>query len=357
MHIPFCAHRCDYCAFSIFTDRHHLHRAYVDALLAEIDSAATRGALFRTVFIGGGTPSLIDAALLGEVLRALPCVDSAEVTVESNPDDISEEWLGAIREAGMTRLSLGVQSTVDHVLSSLNRRHDRAKVATAIAAVQSIGVPSLNVDLIYGAVGESVDDWRQSVDDVISWGTTHVSAYALTVEGGTPLALVAERAPDEDDQADKYELAAELLAAAGFVNYEVSNWAKPGHECAHNWMYWRQGSYLGFGSAAHSHVDGHRWWNVRTPDRYIEKISSGESAISASERLDSGARSLEALQLSLRTREGVPAGSFSDTDLAELVAGGLLDVQDGTARLSVRGRLMANAVTHLLPVPSSLAGE
>lgn len=353
MHIPFCEHRCDYCSFSVFTDRHHLHRGYVDALLADIRSAAEKGAVYGSVFVGGGTPSLIDSSLLAEVLRALPMSDGAEVTIESNPDDVTEAWVSALRDAGMTRLSLGVQSTVDHVLLSLNRRHDRANVASAIAAVQRVGVPSLNVDLIYGAVGESVDDWRQSVDEAISWGTTHVSAYALTVEGGTALATDATRAPDEDDQADKYELASELLGAAGFANYEVSNWARPGFECEHNWTYWRQGSYLGFGCAAHSHVDGHRWWNVRTPDRYIDKVRAGASPISASERLDSSTRALEALQLSLRTREGVPALSFSDGDLADLVAGGLIDVRDSMARLSVRGRLVANAVTHLLRVPGS----
>ena len=322
-------------------------------MLGEIRSSAESGAVFASVFIGGGTPSLIDSSLLAEVLRALPMSDDAEVTVESNPDDVTEAWVSALREAGMTRLSLGVQSTVDHVLSSLNRRHDRRNVATAVAAIGRVGVPSLNVDLIYGAVGESLDDWRQSVDEAISWGTTHVSAYALTVEGGTALATDAARAPDEDDQADKYELASELLGAARFANYEVSNWARAGFECAHNWTYWRQGSYLGFGCAAHSHVDGHRWWNVRTPDRYIDKVSSGASPVSASERLDPAARALEALQLSLRTREGVPTGSFSDADLGDLVSGGLVEVQGSTARLSVRGRLVANAVTHLLRVTAS----
>ena len=213
----------------MFTDRHHLHRTYVDALLSDIRSAAEDGAVFRSVFVGGGTPSLVDSSLLAEVLRALPMSEGAEVTVESNPDDVTEAWVTAVREAGMTRLSLGVQSTVDHVLSSLNRRHNRANVANAIAAVQRVGVPSLNVDLIYGAVGESVDDWRQSVDEAISWGTTHISAYALTVEGGTALATDAARAPDEDDQADKYELASDLLGAAGFAPYAVSNWARPLH--------------------------------------------------------------------------------------------------------------------------------
>ena len=354
MHIPFCAHRCEYCSFAVFTDRLHLQQAYVDAVLREIAHAADSGAVFGTVFVGGGTPSLIDASLLAEILRAVPTLPDAEVTVEANPDDVTDEWLSTVQLGGLTRLSLGVQSTVDHVLRSLGRRHNRAQVASAVATANRSGIGSLNVDLIYGAVGESMDDWRRSVEEVLSWGTTHVSAYALTVEGGTVLAADASRAPDEDDQADKYERATELLAAASFTNYEVSNWAKPGNECAHNWTYWRQGSYLGFGCAAHSHVNGDRWWNVRTPDRYIDKINSGTSAVSTVEHLDPGAVALEALQLRLRTREGVPCTAFADGDLAAFVAGGLLTVEETTARLTVRGRLMANAITHHLCVSSDL---
>ncbi len=351
MHIPFCAHRCDYCSFSVFTDRTHLQRTYVDAVRREIAVAEARGALFRTVFVGGGTPSLIDASLLAEVLSALPILPGAEVTVEANPDDITDAWIATMQAAGLTRLSLGVQSTVDHVLESLGRRHNRAQVSRAVATVQRSGLASLNVDLIYGAASESLDDWRRSVEEALSWGTTHVSAYALTVEGGTALAADPTRSPDEDDQADKYELATDLLGASSFANYEVSNWAKPGFECEHNWTYWRQGSYLGFGCAAHSHIDGVRWWNVRTPDRYIDKITASGSAVSSVERLDDAARAEEALQLRLRTREGVPAAAFADGDLNDFVEGGLMTLEGLTATLTVRGRLMANALTHRLRTP------
>jgi putative oxygen-independent coproporphyrinogen III oxidase len=348
VHIPFCAHRCDYCSFSVFTDRHHLHQTYVDALLREIAGAASRGAAFETVFVGGGTPSMLSPTLLASVLRALPVAPGAEVTVECNPDDVSASLLDALLDAGLTRISLGVQSTVDHVLNNLGRRHDRAAVASAVTLLRESGVPSYNVDLIYGAANESVDDWRTTLSDAVEFGTTHVSAYALTVEGGTALAADPLRQPDDDDQADKYELAHELLGEAGFANYEVSNWARPGFECAHNWRYWNQGEYLGFGCAAHSHVDGTRWWNVRTPDRYIERISSGSDAISTTESLSGDQRALEALQLSLRTRLGVPASAFSPTDLLDFVDGGLVDVVGDRALLTVRGRLMANALSHRL---------
>ena len=348
VHIPFCAHRCDYCSFSVFTDRHHLHHAYIDALLTEIGEASERGAMFDTVFVGGGTPSMLDPTLLASVVRALRFAPGTEVTVECNPDDVTDALVAALLGAGVTRVSLGVQSSVDHVLVNLGRRHDRAAVGAAVDVLRRSGLASYNVDLIYGASNESLDDWRTTLDDAVSFGTTHVSAYALTVEGGTALAADPLRQPDDDDQADKYELAHRVLGAAGFANYEVSNWARPGHECAHNWRYWRQGEYLGFGCAAHSHVDGARWWNVRTPDRYIERITSGRDAKSTTERLTPDQRSMEELQLLLRTRLGVPASSFTPADVSDFVDGGLVDVDGDRVVLTVRGRLMANALSHRL---------
>lgn len=354
VHIPFCEHRCDYCSFSVFTDRHHLHRAYVSAMLEEIRGVAEAGARFDTVFVGGGTPSLLDPSLLADVLRALPVVPGAEISVECNPDDVTEELLETLLGAGLTRVSLGVQSTVDHVLVNLGRRHNRAAVHRAVATLARSGVASYNVDLIYGAANESLSDWRTTLEDAVGFATTHVSAYALTVEGGTALANDPTRQPDDDDQADKYELADEILGNAGFTNYEVSNWARPGFECAHNWRYWRQGEYLGFGCAAHSHVAGRRWWNVRTPDRYIEKLTNGESAGSASEQLNDDQRALELLQLTLRTRIGVPIDAFGDADLALLVEGALVHVVGERALLTVKGRLLANAVSHQLRTARSV---
>ena len=293
---------------------------------------------------------MLEPTLLASVLRALPVRPGAEVTVECNPDDVTSALIDALLDAGLTRVSLGVQSTVDHVLANIGRRHRRAEVGAAVAVLARSGVPSYNVDLIYGAANESLADWETTLRETVGFGTTHVSAYALTVEGGTVLAADPRRQPDEDDQADKYELAHSLLGAAGFANYEVSNWAKPGFECAHNWRYWRQGEYLGFGCAAHSHIDGRRWWNVRTPDRYIEKMGAGESPASAAEQLTPDQRTLEALQLLLRTREGVPVTAFTAVDLVDFVDGGLASVVGDRAALTVRGRLMANAVSHHLRV-------
>ena len=275
VHIPFCAHRCDYCAFATWTDRAHLVGDYLDAVRTEIERAVDAGMPpADTVFVGGGTPTLVPADQLARVLRAIPLADGAEVTVECNPDDVTEAMLETYVAAGVTRVSIGVQSMVPHVLDALGRTHDPANVETAVAAVRAVGLPTFNLDIIYGAVGERVADWRTTLERTLDLGTPHVSAYALTVEAGTPLAGDPARYPDDDVQADEYELADELLTEAGLANYEVSNWARPGHECRHNLLYWAQHDYLGFGCAAHSHRAGRRWWNLRTPERYIEAVTA-----------------------------------------------------------------------------------
>jgi putative oxygen-independent coproporphyrinogen III oxidase len=293
-----------------------------------------------TVFVGGGTPTLVDPVALGEVLRAIPVVDGAEVTVECNPDDVTVDMYRTFRAAGVNRVSIGVQSMVPSVLASLGRTHDPSNVAAAVAAVREAGIPTFNLDLIYGAAGETLDDWRTTLEAAIALAPPHISAYALTIEAGTPLAGQPERHPDDDDLADKYELADELLTGAGLANYEVSNWARPGHECRHNEIYWRQGNYRGFGSAAHSHHDGRRWWNVRTPERYIAMVTAGESTEAAGETLDDPTRRAEGLQLALRMREGVPADSL-DTDGLD----GLVESDGVRVRLTRNGRLLANEVS------------
>lgn len=341
LHIPFCAQRCDYCAFATWTDRDHLMVEYAAAVAADIRVAVDGGMpLATSVFFGGGTPSRLPADLLTALVAALPRASHAEVTVECNPESVTADLLGAYRAAGVTRISLGVQSTQSHVLAALGRTHDPATVVRAVGLVRAAGFDSFNLDLIYGAVGESADDWQRTVDDVLALEPPHVSAYALTVEPGTPLARDPSRVPDDDDQADKYAVIDDRLAAAGLANYEISNWARPGHECRHNLLYWRQGDYRGFGCAAHSHVDGRRWWNVRTPERYIAAITAAESPIAAAEQLDDETRRREALVLSLRTRDGVPAGAVDDADLD-----GLLEASaDNRIVLTRRGRLLANAV-------------
>jgi putative oxygen-independent coproporphyrinogen III oxidase len=340
VHVPFCSSRCDYCAFATWTDRPHLVGAYLEAVRTEVERAVAAGMTpASSVFVGGGTPSMVPADGLAAVLRAIPLAPGAEVTVECNPDDVTEELFETYVAAGVNRVSIGVQSMVPHVLAALGRTHDPANVERAVAAARAVGLPTFNVDVIYGAAGETVADWRTTLERVVSLEPPHVSAYALTVEAGTPLAGDPARHPDDDVQADDYELADEVLAAAGLANYEVSNWARPGHECRHNLLYWGQHDYLGVGCAAHSHRDGRRWWNLRTPERYIAAVRAGRSTEAAGETLDSDVRRVEGLQLALRTTAGVPLAALDGGALP-----GLVEQAGDRWVLTRRGRLMANEV-------------
>jgi putative oxygen-independent coproporphyrinogen III oxidase len=365
VHVPFCAARCDYCDFATWTDRTHLVHDYVAACVTDVERRQLPPA--TSVFFGGGTPSLLEASELTRVLAAIPRADGAEVTVECNPDSVSREKLAAYSSAGVNRLSFGVQSMRPHVLAQLGRTHDPANVERAVHWAHDVGITSVNVDLIYGTPGESLDDWDATLDAALALAPTHVSAYALTVEPGTPLgravAAGTRAAPDEDDQAAKYELADDRLGDAGFAWYEISNWARAGHECRHNRLYWEQGEYVGIGCAAHSHCvlpDGsaRRSWNLRTPERYIAAVVSGGPTEAGDEVLDPAARVAERVTLALRTRDGIkltdPAADFSRMPKAlecvtELCEDGLLERHRPHARLTRRGRLLANvAVARLL---------
>ena len=343
VHVPFCARRCDYCAFATWTDRHHLMAGHTAATIREIGrNAGLTMPDATSVFFGGGTPSLLPAEQLCAILAAIPVVAGAEITVECNPDTVSDELFAAYRGAGVNRISFGVQSMVDEVLVSLGRTHDRANVERAVALAGAHGF-AVNLDLIYGVAGETVAQWRSTLEQVLALQPGHVSAYALTVEAGTPLAADPRRHPDDDDQADKYLLATALLADAGLENYEISNWARPGSECRHNWLYWMQGEYLGFGCAAHSHRDGRRWWNVRTPERYVSSSEAGGDTEAASEQLPADERRIEGLQLALRTRLGVPAASLTEHDRGVLDT--LLEPRPGgRLGLTPAGRMLANEV-------------
>ncbi|MFN8023590.1 MAG: radical SAM family heme chaperone HemW [Acidimicrobiales bacterium] len=339
VHVPFCVRRCDYCAFATWTDRDHLQPVYLDALRRDIERSIDRPA--TTVFVGGGTPTRVDPHQLADVIRAIPVEPGAEVTVECNPDDVTVELLEAYASAGVNRISIGVQSMAPSVLASLGRWHQPDNVERAVEAVRAVGMRSWNMDLIYGGAGETLADWEHTVRRALELGPPHVSAYALTVEAGTPLAAQPERHPDDDDLADKYELADDLLTAAGLANYEVSNWSKPGHESRHNRLYWLQADYLGFGAAAHSHRAGRRWWNLRTPERYVAAVDAGASTEASGETLDDETRRIEGLQLALRMREGIPADAL-DLEGLEEIADELVVVRDGRLTLTRRGRLLAN---------------
>ena len=341
VHIPFCASKCDYCAFATWTDRHHLTDAYLAALRLDIERALDAGMpTASSIFVGGGTPSMVDGDALADVIGLVPVTPDAEVTVECNPDDVTDALLESYRRGGVNRISLGVQSMSSHVLGALGRQHDQRNVRVAVESIRRVGMTSFNLDVIYGAAGESLDDWRHTVDAIAELDPPHVSAYALTIEAGTPLADQPDRHPDDDDQADKYELVDDRLVAAGLSNYEISNWSLPGHECRHNVLYWRQQNYRGFGCAAHSHDDGRRWWNVRTPDRYIDLVERGESTEAAGETLDEATRRFERLELQLRMPEGVPLDALDGVNLP-----GLVELDGDRWVLTRRGRLMANEIS------------
>jgi oxygen-independent coproporphyrinogen-3 oxidase len=356
VHIPFCQRRCDYCAFATWTDRHHLMADYAAACQGQVRrDVAMWPDPATSVYVGGGTPSLLPPELLASVLDAIPLAPDAEITVECNPETVSASLLSTYRAAGVTRLSFGVQSLVPDVLVALGRTHTPGQVQRAVTLAGEAGFAArYNVDLIYGAAGETPDDWAASLDGVLALDPppAHVSAYALTVEAGTPLARDRARHPDDDDQADKYLYADRVLSSAGLEWYELSNWARPGHACRHNQLYWSQGNYAGIGCAAHSHRAGRRWWNVRTPERFIDAMARGRSPVAGEEQLDQRSRTTERLVLGLRTSRGVPAEALPWAPELE----GLVSWQDSRAVLTPRGRILANEVAMRLeissPVPS-----
>jgi len=318
---------------------------YADACVLEVEKAFGAGdlALPTSIFFGGGTPSRLHPDTLCRILEAIPRAPGAEVTVECNPEDADDAHLGTYRRAGVTRVSFGLQSTQAHVLAGLGRRDVPHAAETIAAAVHDAGFATWNLDLIFGATTESDDDWAATLDHVLALDhpPPHVSAYGLTVEPGTPLAADPARHPDDDVEALRYERAEAVLTAAGYRWEEISNWARPGHECRHNHLYWEQGDYLGVGSAAHSHRGGTRWWNVRTPDRYIDAMAAGRSPEGAREELTAEQRAFEALSLSLRTPRGVPWSCLERPEELD----GLVQDSGGRAVLTLRGRLLANLVS------------
>ncbi len=343
VHVPFCAHRCDYCAFATYADRDHLMEEYVTSVLREIEWSLDDGLPAATsVFFGGGTPSRLAADQLVRILDAIPRTADAEVTVECNPEDASLERLRAYRAGGVNRMSFGVQSTQPAVLADLGRRHGTMAHEEVARAVTAAGFVTWNMDLIIGSRAETLEDVRRTLDDLLGLDSPppHISCYVLTPEPGTPLGEDPTRHPDEDESADAYELVSRVLDQHGYVWEEISNWARPGHECRHNHVYWDQDDYVGFGSAAHSHRHGRRFWNVRTPDRYIAMVRDGQRPLGGEESLDDRSQRFERDSLALRTAKGVPIEAFESLDeIAHLVS-----VRDGRVTLAPHGRLLANQV-------------
>jgi oxygen-independent coproporphyrinogen-3 oxidase len=371
VHIPFCASRCGYCDFNTYAPGEGAARdGYVDAVVAEIELAGrvlgdNPPPRVETVFFGGGTPTLLPA---GDLVRILDAVDKvwglapgAEVTTEANPESVDPAYLRALRTGGFTRVSLGMQSASSRVLAVLDRRHTAGRATEAAADAREAGFEHVNLDLIYGTPGETPEDFAASLDAVIKAGVDHVSAYALIVEDGTRMAARMRRGelpyPSDDVAADRYLAAEAALGAAGFAWYEVSNWARAeAARCRHNLLYWTGGDWWGFGPGAHSHVGGVRWWNVKHPTAYAKQLAAGESPGAGRELLSTVDRHTEDVMLRVRLAQGLPLAGLDrhgKAAAARALHQGLLEDESflaGTARLTLRGRLLADAVVRdLLP--------
>jgi oxygen-independent coproporphyrinogen-3 oxidase len=382
VHVPFCRVRCGYCDFNTYTaeELRGARRAdYAGQAIEEVQFAGrvmTDAALphreASTVFFGGGTPTLLPAddlvAMLGAIRDEWGLAPGAEVTTEANPDSVDAEYLHRLRAGGFTRVSFGMQSAVPHVLATLERTHDPARIPFVVQWARDAGL-EVSLDLIYGTPGESLDDWRASLEHAIAQRPDHVSAYALIVEEGTKLHRQIARGevatPDDDLQADMYELADAMLADAGYAWYEVSNWRSdagasapgsvtPAHASRHNLAYWLGHDWWGVGPGAHSHVGGVRWWNAKHPAAYAQRIAAYESPAVGRETLDAETRRVERVLLQSRIREGVPTSVLTAsgrTAVAGLIADGLVQPADalrGRVVLTLRGRLLADAVVRRL---------
>jgi putative oxygen-independent coproporphyrinogen III oxidase len=366
VHVPFCTTRCGYCDFNTYTASElgplpgASRASYVDAAIGELDQAVRvlgpDAPPVSTIFVGGGTPTLLPADDLGRLVGAIRerfgLTADAEVTTESNPESIDAEGLERLVEAGFNRVSFGMQSAVPHVLAVLDRIHSPGRPQQAVAEARAAGFASVSLDLIYGAPGESLDDWRRSLEAALAAEPDHLSAYALIVEEGTRLATQVRRGQlpmtDDDDLADKYLLAEQVLTAHGLAAYEVSNWSRtPEDRCRHNVAYWRGDNWWGVGPGAHSHVGGTRWWNVKHPAAYAARLADQSSPAYAREVLSTEDRRIERVLLELRLSDGLELDVLTATEqrrVPDLVARGLVELPGRRLVLTLQGRLLADGV-------------
>ncbi|WP_290514483.1 radical SAM family heme chaperone HemW [Aeromicrobium sp.] len=378
VHVPFCSVRCGYCDFNTYTadelGEGATRASYADTAMREIEQAGLSLAgrpPAETVFFGGGTPTQLPSAdlvrMLDTVRNAIGLTDDVEVTTEANPDSVTPDSLATLRAGGFTRISFGVQSAVPHVLATLDRTHDPAGVPQAVRWAREAGYEQVSVDLIYGTPGESMIDWQTSIDQAIELQPDHISAYALIVEQGTAFARKVRRGevvmPDDDETADKYVLADDTFSRAGLHWYELSNWARDeAAQCRHNVLYWRSADWWGVGPGAHSHVRresdsvesagvAERWWNVKHPAAYAQRLAAGESPRHDGETIDAATATVERIMLQTRLRAGLDRDALSDVASAAvpgLVARGLIDEVADRLVLTQAGRLLADAVVREL---------
>lgn len=369
IHIPYCVKRCGYCDFNTYTPSElkiteglaQISNSYIDLLLMEIKAAKVQvgqSANVPSIFFGGGTPSLMQPDDIGRVISTIKSeftlLPDAEITMECNPDTVTKESLAAFRAIGVNRVSFGMQSAVKHVLATLDRTHNPENLLQVTTWAKEVGFSEISVDLIYGTPGESLSDWQTSIDAALALPITHISAYALIVEEGTKLAAQIKRGEvaqvDDDLTAEKYLVADKAFTAAGFEWYELSNWAKSGSLSKHNLAYWLGDNWWGAGPGAHSHLNGKRFWNVKHPNLYKERVLANQSPVADSEVLEELQIESERLMLSLRLPSGVDKQSLNELQLAELssyVESGHLDQANwnqGRATLTLDGRLIADRI-------------
>jgi putative oxygen-independent coproporphyrinogen III oxidase len=369
IHIPYCVKRCGYCDFNTYTPAElkistgleQISNSYIDLLLQEIDSAREQivGEItVPSIFFGGGTPSLMQPNDIGRVISKIKSEfdlpHNSEITLECNPDTVTKDSLENFKKVGINRVSFGMQSAVPHVLATLDRTHKPENLAQATTWANEVGISEISVDLIYGTPGESITDWQTSIDSALALPITHISAYALIIEEGTKLAAQIKRGEvpevDEDLVADKYLIADQAFKGAGFEWYELSNWSKPGSESKHNLAYWNGDNWWGAGPGAHSHLDGKRFWNVKHPNLYKERIQNQQSVVADSEVLKKDQIESERLMLLLRLPSGIEKQTLNQIQLSELsefVESGHLDRANwnlGRASLTLNGRLIADRI-------------
>ena len=369
IHIPYCVKRCGYCDFNTYTpgelkpgsDIAQVSNGYIDLLIHEGKIARSEVKTTKpidTIFFGGGTPTLMEPADLGRVLKSLEAdfgfASDIEITIEANPDTVSKEKLADLREVGINRISFGMQSAVPHVLAVLDRTHNPENVIKATTWAREVGFEQVSADLIYGAPGESLEDWETTIDAALALPITHISAYALIVESGTKLAAQVKRGeviiPEDDQTADKYLMADEKFRKAGFNWYELSNWSKPEGECRHNMAYWEGADWWGLGPGAHSHLNGKRFWNVKHPTAYRERLEANQSPIMDSEQLTLEEMENERVMLEIRLPRGLEKSSLTSASLARLesyLTGGQISQEQwdqGRISLTISGRLMADRI-------------
>jgi putative oxygen-independent coproporphyrinogen III oxidase len=357
LHVPYCTTICGYCDFNTYIPSEAGTEGYVGAVAAELALARTvlgDAPPVETVFVGGGTPTLLPPTELAAALEAIRetfgLAPGAEVTTEANPETVDPESLAALRAAGFTRLSLGMQSAAPHVLATLDRHHTPGRAVAAAREARAAGFEHVSLDLIFGTPGETADDWRATLEAALSAEPDHVSTYSLIVEPGTKLAARVRRGelpePDDDVLADRYETTEALMTQAGLGWYEVANWARTDADrCRHNMGYWAGGDWWGVGPGAHSHVGGVRWWNVLHPARWMARLAEGASPAAGRETPDAAAARLEHVMLAVRLREGLDLDASQRAVAAQLADDGLLELRDNRAILTLRGRLLADRVT------------